>query len=174
MRPTLVLVLMLGAASLHGQEPVRSPGGSLFIGPSIMFDRLTNHFDRRPRAIGLEGDYVLYRGAGTRGPTIAVIARAHYYDNGSIVGDVPVYRVTSLAAGLAYHPIPDRRLDPYVGVALRYRRRTRSQADSTTVDPLLDVGARWRLGRRTSLQTGMSFAGLSSFGLWRIALMFNY
>jgi hypothetical protein len=56
---------------------------------------------------------------------------------------------------------------------LRYRRRADRQADSTTVEPLLDACARLRLGRRVFVQAGMSFDHVDTFGLWRVALLFK-
>jgi hypothetical protein len=166
--------MTIGPGKLHGQaSPRQADSRSFFVGPSVMNDRLADHFDHRPIALGVEADYVLVSGPALRGGVVSLAGRAHYYSNASLLGDTPPYYVTSIAAGIAYHPIGERRLDPYAGITVRSRHRAKSQSDSTTVDALLDAGARLRLSRRLFVQAGMSFGEVDAFGLWRVALMFK-
>jgi hypothetical protein len=174
----LLATLMFGAAVPAMAQASAAPSGggashSIFAGPSMMIDHTTNHFDRRPHALGVEADYTLFRVDGLG--AISLPARIHYYSNFNPLGDGgPQYHVISLAAGLAYHPLPDRRLDPYAGATLRYRRRADPQADSTTFGPLLDAGVRFHLASVIFVQGGMSFVDVNRFGLFRAALVFKF
>lgn len=170
LRAALALCAALGAGHLGAQ----APSHAFFVGPSIMNDRLDDRFDHRPVALGVEAEFVLFGGPELRGGDISVTARAHTYSNASLLGDTPPYQVTSVAAGLTYHPFAAWRFDPYAGIAVRSRQRTKSQSDSSTVDPLFDAGARLRLTRRVFAQAGMSVGGIESFGLWRLAVMYKF
>lgn len=171
----LALSLAIGGGRLDGQTPPRQIDSHPFlVGLSLMNDRLDDRFDHRPIALGVEADYVLLGASALKGGAVSLTGRAHYYNNASILGDGPIYKVTSVAAGVAYHPIADKRFDPYAGITVRSRQRRNSQSDSTTVDPLFDVGARLRLSRHFFAQTGMSVGSVDSFGLWRVALMYKF